>query len=177
METLFFIYIAVLFITFHYQILSNPGVWITHNDRVLPNNSIVNLEDINFQGKGTLKCWTSWYYCCNAAFTLDNEFIGHWYLPSGESVGFKSDYIYSGIDIYRSRIHQVVLLHRKEGGTEGIFHCSIPNENGENIDLYVGIYKSSTPAGNDHNFFIHTYTLSSTHTNVCAFLLNLYSLL
>ena len=61
---------------------------------------------------------------------------------------FQSDYTLSGVDIYRSRIHQVVILHRKEGGLEGIFRCSIPDENGESNDLYVGIYRSSTATGN-----------------------------
>ncbi len=34
-----------------------------------------------------------------------------------------------------------VILQRGVGGTEeGIFHCQIPDENGDPYDLYVGVY-------------------------------------
>ena len=81
---------------------------------------------------------------------MDNQQRGHWYFPSREELSYHNNYLVSGADVYRSRAHQVIVLHGRKRGMEGIYRCSIPFDTGESDDLYVGIYGSSTNTGNDH---------------------------
>ena len=38
----------------------------------------------------------------------------------------------------------IVLLHRREGGVEGIYHCVIPDTMNVNQTVYIGVYNTSS---------------------------------
>ena len=66
--------------------------------------------------------------------------LGNWFFPNGTRVQS------SGVkwDIHRTRGQMVVLLHRRKGGAEGIYMCTIPDTYGVFQTIYIGVYSSST---------------------------------
>ena len=38
----------------------------------------------------------------------------------------------------------MVLLHRRRSGATGIYRCDIPDQNEEQLNLYVGVYTTNT---------------------------------
>ena len=86
-----------------------------------------------------------------------------WFFPNGSSVSNKG----SGDDIYRGKGPSFVRLQRRNNAqTTGIFHCEVPDANGTNQQLYVGVYpvNSGSPSITGLLYNRSTLTLTCTST-------------
>ena len=103
------------------------------------NNSIVSLEDIG-KGCDALLCITNLTTCCQHK---DGSVFGNWFFPNGSRV---SSLMPNKMpqNFYRTRGKMVVLLHRRRGGVEGIYHCVIPDSMNVTQTIYIGVYSAST---------------------------------
>ena len=121
---------------------SFPGagdVWFSLRGTTYQNNSIVALEDIG-DGDDALLCITSLVTCCQPPYTGEmGAALGNWFFPNGTRVPS------SGLqwDFHRTRGHKKVLLHRRRGGAEGIYHCVIPDAMNITQTIYIGVYSIS----------------------------------
>ena len=113
------------------------------NGTTYHNNSIVTLEDIGKEGDALL-CMTNFTACCRSPYTDENmnmSAIGNWFFPNGSRVPSRSS---NGVSVsgtfYRTRGRMVVLLHRRRGGEEGIYHCEIPDSANVTQTIYIGVY-------------------------------------
>ena len=102
---------------------------------VISNHGIVNRDDIGEDPENRLECLTNNLDCCD---TTDSS-GSFWSFPDGEEVegsGSSSSY-------YRTRGGPGfgVYLHRGGGTEQGIFHCQIPDENGDPYSYYFGVYE------------------------------------
>ena len=66
--------------------------------------------------------------------------LGNWFFPNGTKVS-SADNQYN---FYRTRGQMVVLLNRRRGGVEGIYHCEIPDSLNVFQTIYIGVYSAST---------------------------------
>ena len=115
-------------------------VWFSLGGTTYQNNSIVILENIG-EGDDALLCVTHLTACCRHPYTSGNRSaLGNWFFPNGTRVP-SSDRQW---DIHRTRGQMMVLLHRKRGGAEGIYHCVIPDVLGILQTIYIGVYSLST---------------------------------
>ena len=101
------------------------------------NNSIVNIEEIG-EGSSSLLCLTNNIQCCRHYYLSSVTTYPHWYFPNGSYVE-RYGYFDS---LYRNRGPSVVRLHRRNNATmpNGVFHCTIPDINGTDQKIYVGLY-------------------------------------
>ena len=120
----------------HY--LGAGAVWFTLRNKTYQNNSIVILEDIG-EGENALLCKTNQTACCSGDYT-NGSTLGNWYFPNESRVPSSGNQT----DFYRTRDQMVVLLHRKRGGVEGIYHCEIPDSMNVNQTIYIEVYSAST---------------------------------
>ena len=68
--------------------------------------------------------------------------MGNWFFPNGTRIytpGEGTDW-----DFYRTRGEMVVLMQRKGGGEDGIYHCEIPDAINVAQTIYIGLYSAST---------------------------------
>ena len=95
----------------------------------------MNVEEIG-EGSSALLCLTNNTQCCSLIFHTNRP---EWYFPNGSQVGIKGNGYNS---FYRNRGHSVARLNRRYDTTmpNGVFHCTIPDINGTNQNIYVGIY-------------------------------------
>ena len=99
------------------------------------------LEDIGEDDDDALLCMTNLTACCRRPYTSDvGPALGNWYFPNETRVLSPGE----EWDITRTRGQRVVLLHRRRGGEEGIYHCEIPDAMNVNQTLYIGVYSAST---------------------------------
>ena len=103
----------------------------------LPNHSYV---DLTLVGSDRVQCHTDLDSCCSMTEGADR---GDWYFPNGDRLQFS----YNPGGIYESRGKQVVYLHRRNnGGTSGIYRCTIEtnavNDEDGRETVYVGLYAS-----------------------------------
>ena len=121
------------------MVSSFPGVRFILNGITYQNNSIVTLDDIG-EGDNALFCVTDLTACCRPPFT--DSALGNWFLPNGSRVPS------SGLQwaFHRTRGQSTVRLQRRRSGEEGIYHCMIPDEEGNDQTIYIGVY-SGTDAG------------------------------
>ena len=75
--------------------------------------------------------------------------IGLWYYPNGTRVPLfdgEFDAQNSPSPIFSKRFTGQIALARSDGlsGIEGLYTCIIPNENGVNQTLVVGVYRGTT---------------------------------
>ena len=122
---------------------SLPGVAdvrFSFRGTIYQNNSIVTLEDID-EDDDALLCITDQRNCCRPPYTGEmGTVFGGWYFPNGTwvpSLGYQRDF-------HRTRDQSVVLLHRRRGGEEGIYHCVIPDTLNVTQTIYIGVYTAST---------------------------------
>ena len=118
-----------------------------HGREVL-NHGIVYLQDIG-ERHTALLCMTNNTHCCSRQYTYGGTIQGQWYFPNGTSVPnyYISNYHYFGDhywEFYRNRGLGVVRMHRRSGGVVGLYRCEIPDANGVNQTLYIGLYNQST---------------------------------
>ena len=75
---------------------------------------------------------------CQSAIDEDDD-IGDWFFPNGMAV---PDMDNDG-PLHVHRVEGQIGLLRESGiaGNEGLYRCSIPDENGVDQDLWIGIYQ------------------------------------
>ena len=120
---------------------SFPGgagdVWFSLNGTTYQNNSVVTLEDIG-EGDDALRCITDQRNCCRPPYTGENgQGMGNWFFPNGTRVPSSSN------QWSRNRGLSVVYLYRRRGGTDGIYHCKIPDTSNIAQTIYIGVYSKS----------------------------------
>ena len=117
---------------------------------IIPNNSLVNLDDLAYQapdlagysedptnanGRQTLMCVTDLVDCC------ETPELGNWHLPADIVSGglFQinrgQNEVRNGEQFYGS----VRLWRRYTPRERGLFRCELPDANGDNQTLYVNI--------------------------------------
>ena len=115
-------------------------VWFSLNGTIYQNNSLVTLEDIG-QRDSALLCVTNFTACCRPHYNGEYwSVLGSWYFLNGTKV---PSYFLMW-DFYRDREKMMVLLHRRRGGVEGIYHCEIPNSMNVTQTIYIGVYTANT---------------------------------
>ena len=115
------------------------GVGFSLNGTTYPNNSLVTLEDIG-EGDEALLCMTDQTACCRTPYTSGNgSTIGNWYFPNGTRVRSSGN---QG-DLYRTRGHMVVRLHRRRGREDGVYSCVVPDALNVTQTIYIGVYTAS----------------------------------
>ena len=62
--------------------------------------------------------------------------IGNWFFPNETRVPSRT---VTGL-MYRDRDLSVVYLNRRRGGTEGLYHCEIPDTLNITQSIYIGVY-------------------------------------
>ena len=101
----------------------------------------MTLEDIG-EGSDALFCITKKRACCRPPYTGENgPDIGNWFFPNGTRIytpGEGTDW-----DFYRTRGEMVILMHRRGGGEDGIYHCEIPDAINVTQTIYIGVYSAS----------------------------------
>ena len=124
------------------SLLSCEGVRFVLNGTTYQNNSLVTLEDIG-EGDGALLCVTDLTACCQPAYTdrIGPFATGNWWFPNGTRV------LASAVqwDFHRTRGQSVVLLQRRRGREEGIYHCTIPDAMNVIQTIYIGVYSRTDP--------------------------------
>ena len=102
----------------------------------------MTLEDIG-EDENALLCITDLTACCRCPYAGEmGPDIGNWFFPNGTKIytpGEGTDW-----DFYRTRGEMVVLMQRKGGGEDGIYHCEIPDTLNVVQTIYIGIYSGST---------------------------------
>ena len=102
---------------------------------IYSNHSLVNISDIG-EGSAALHCFTNKSDCCRRS---EGQVSGEWYFPgNGSTVGTSG----GAGSIYRNRGPSVVRLNRRNNAMmpSGVFRCEIPDANGTNQNIYVGVY-------------------------------------
>ena len=127
------------------SLLPCEGVRFSLNGTTYQNNSLVTLEDID-GGDDALLCVTDRTACCRPPYTDPIEVINrmNWFFPNGTRVPNSGEQW----DFHRTRGQSVVLLHRRRGGEDGIYHCVIPDAMNVTQAIYIGVYsRTDTQAG------------------------------
>ena len=102
------------------------NVTFSFRNTMYQNNSRVTLEDIGV-GDDALLCLTELTACCRPPYT--DETLGNWFFPNGTRVPSEIVNSSAGLqwNFYITRGHSVVVLNRRKGGVNGIYHCEIPD--------------------------------------------------
>ena len=103
------------------------------------NHSLVPLTAIGEGDTAALLCLTDREQCCRGS---DGVAGGNWYYPSnGSLVPFGFD----DTSIYQNRGASRVRLNRRDNAQSptGVYHCEIPDGNGNDQSIYVGLYLES----------------------------------
>ena len=129
---------------FHYTTSSFLGagdIRFSLNGTIYQNNSIVTLEDIG-EDDDALFCMTNLSACCRSHGSAS----GNWYFPNTTRVPSDMDHINRSLtwDIYRTREHMVVYMHRRRGGEKGIYYCEIHDSMNVMQTIYIGVYTAGT---------------------------------
>ena len=120
-----------------YNLLYAGDVWFKLNNTTYQNNSLVTLKNIGITNNDSLLCVTNpkKNYCSGTP-------LGNWFFPNGTRVPSK---VVNGTwDLYRTRGHMVVRMHRKGDGEDGIYRCVIPDSMSITQTIYIGVYTAST---------------------------------
>ena len=123
------------------SLLPCEGIRFSLNGITYQNNSLVTLEDIG--EVDALLCVTDQPACCRPPYTdLVNR--KNWFFPNGTRVPNSGE----KWDIHRTRGQSVIRLHRRRGGEEGIYHCTIPDAMNVIQTIYIGVYsRTNAQAG------------------------------
>ena len=119
------------------------------------NNSIISPDSIGEESKALL-CITNNITCCRRIDTqsdmrTNGTALGNWYYPDGTAVNIKLESVRNNSRFYKNRGPSVVRLHRRQtasdSGPSGIYNCTIPDNNSNNLSIFVGVY----PEGQGEN--------------------------
>ena len=98
----------------------------------------MNLEEIG-EGRDALLCLTELTACCRKKFNgVMGSAIANWFFPNGTRVPSNQ------WDFHRTRGDMVVLLHRREGGEDGVYRCEISDAMNIIQTIYIGVYTAET---------------------------------
>jgi hypothetical protein len=126
-------------------------LYLPSENRILPDYSMIqgsqfyDVDIINNDGVNDA------LYCQSAN---NSSNIGVWYYPNGTQVPlFTGGFLDSSAPnpIFSKRFTGQIALARRDGlsGIEGLYTCIIPDENGTDHTLVVGIYRTATYNSND----------------------------
>jgi len=112
---------------------SELGISLRLRGVLIPNHGYVRTIDVGESELDSLRCETDLERCC------EDEKLGFWTFPSHEQVGDRSN----GRLYFTTRGDQVVRLHHRGMGEEGMFRCQLPDARGfpTNKVAVVGIYR------------------------------------
>ena len=97
------------------------------------------LEDIG-EDDDALLCIANQTACCQPPYSGGmKRALGNWFFPNETRVPSAG----MNWDFDRSRGQMVVVMHRRRGGVEGIYHCEIADTFGFTQTLYIGVYSAS----------------------------------
>ena len=121
-----------------------PGVYLSLNDDIIPNNGYVMISDIGSTEDTALICHT------NRPATVSGgvDFFhsgGDWVGPSGVAVGGLTMGTDNVPGFMRNRDPMIVRLLRNtatDPPLEGIFHCEVEDNTFTQQTVYVGVYNS-----------------------------------
>ena len=132
----------VAIFTTYFSVPDASDVQFSLNGMIYQNNSLVTLKDIG-KNDNALLCMTNLSACCRAPHGSTS---GNWYFPNTTRVPSDMDHINRSLtwDIYRTRGHMVVYMHRKRGGVDGIYYCRIPDLVNVTQTIYIGVYTAGT---------------------------------
>lgn len=118
-------------------IVNHTDVTLALNRRLYGNNSIVSLSDIGRDLHSALLCLTNNSDCCDSEESQHGT-GGAWYEPNRRLADDQS--------FGQNRGSSVVHLFRKDiaGTVSGIFQCLIPDANGTEQKVFVGVYPSDS---------------------------------
>ena len=95
----------------------------------------MTLEEIG-EGDNSLLCLTNKSSCCSETSE------GEWYGPYNMKILDNMD---SNADFYTSRGPSLVRLNKvNDKPLSGVFHCKIPDAQGINQTIYIGIYSNGS---------------------------------
>ena len=126
-----------------YFIITGIQLYLAKEKETKPDFSLIyaaQFFDIDINSDSTID--SLW---CQSANNGSN--IGLWYYPNGTQVPLHSGSFESGLSpVFSKRFAGQIALARNAGlsGYEGLYTCIIPDENGMNQTLVVGIYAFST---------------------------------
>ena len=122
---------------------TGEGVRFSLRGITYQNNTLVTLEKIG-EGDDALLCVTDQPPCCRPSYTIlfgvTRPPVGNWFFPNGTRVPSSG----AKWDLHRTRGQMVVLLHRRRGGVNGIYHCVIPDATNVTQTIYIGVYSADT---------------------------------
>ena len=97
----------------------------------------MTLEDIG-EGDNALFCVTDQPACCRPPYT--SNATGNWFFPNGTRVPSSG----SQWDFHRTRGNMALLLHKRRGGVDGVYHCVVPDAMNVTQTIYIGVYNART---------------------------------
>ena len=116
----------------------STDVFLRLNGAVIPNNGLLNINDIGSTDDTALLCITN--RPPPSGSTISG---GDWYAPDGTRVGDKDSTDVPGF--VRNRDPMIVRLKRNTGtatAVEGLYRCSVNDTDSTPHSLYVGLYTS-----------------------------------
>ena len=127
---------------------------VSLGDREFPNHGLVTTEDIGVDRSGMrleegLKCSTTYEQCCTGTSTMTTTASWH-HGHTASPVQLSNSAITDPFAFGMNRIGQAVYLFRNKvlttnpTVTDGIWRCTIPDQNGDQQTKYIGIYASGT---------------------------------
>ena len=122
-------------------VLQVTGVFLSHNDDIIPNHGYVDISDIGSTEDTALICNTN----RPATFRGGANSGGDWFGPSGIVVGGFTIGVSSVPGFMRNRDPMIVRLLRNtatDPPSEGIFHCEVEDDTDTKQTVYVGLYNS-----------------------------------
>ena len=132
------------YIIVRFQLCCSIGVqlYLPYEDRIIPDYSMIRANQFYNTGQYNDPNNTTDALWCQSANTSSN--IGVWYYPDGTEVPlFDGDFIDSSAPspVFSKRFSGQIALARRGGlrGYEGLYKCVIPDENGMNQSLVVGV--------------------------------------
>ena len=131
---------------------TDDGIGISLGDRELPNHGLVTAQDIGVDKSGMrleegLKCSTTYVECCTGTFNTRTASWHHGHVTT--PVQLSNSSIANPFAFGMRRIGQAVYLFRNKmlstpTATDGIWRCTIPDQNGDQQTKYIGIYANGT---------------------------------
>ena len=123
-------------------LISGVQLYLPYKDRIIPDYSMIHAGQFYSVDQNNDPNNTNDALWCQSANTSSN--IGVWYYPDGTEVPFfDGDFTNSSAPspVFSKRFNGQIALARRAGqaGYEGLYKCIVPNENGMNQSLVVGV--------------------------------------
>ena len=125
--------------------MTGVQLYLPYEDEIIPDYSMIYAGQ--FYGHDQDNDGTNDGLWCQSA--NNGSDIGVWYYPNGTQVPLFTgafDNTSTPSPLFSMRFNGQIALARREGlsGIEGLYTCIIPDENGVNQTLVVGVYRTNT---------------------------------